>query len=144
MFGWSDASREFWAICERWKMHSIVQTADLLGINYRTLWKLDLKHLDATLRLETVDRIYATFFFLSGYHFLPEERDRERQELQASRFRIVRRMGISPKVLRREGEYWWPNPFHQIGLVSPCFIGFVIRWISSLRICDPESTSNHL
>ncbi|HIX75880.1 MAG TPA: hypothetical protein H9977_12735 [Candidatus Parabacteroides intestinipullorum] len=51
-------------------MHSIVQTADLLGINYRTLWKLDLKHLDATLRLETVDRIYATFFFLSGYHFM--------------------------------------------------------------------------
>ena len=34
-------------------MHSIVQTADLLRINYRTLWKLDLKHLDATLRLET-------------------------------------------------------------------------------------------
>ena len=51
-------------------MHSIVQTADLLRINYRTLWKLDLKHLDATLRLETVDRIYATFFFLSGYHFM--------------------------------------------------------------------------
>ena len=35
-------------------MHSIVQTADLLGINYRTLRKLDPKHLDATLRLETV------------------------------------------------------------------------------------------
>ena len=102
----SVASREFWAICERWEMHSIVQTADLLGINYRTLRKLDPKHPDATLRLETVDRIYATFFFQSGYHFLPEERDRERQELQASRFRIVRRMGISPKVIRREGEYW--------------------------------------
>lgn len=86
-------------------MHSIVQTADLLGINYRTLRKLDPKHLDATLRLETVDRIYATFFFLSGYHFLPEERDRERQELQASRFRVVTRMAISPKVLRREGGY---------------------------------------
>lgn len=81
------------------------QTADLLGINYRTLRKLDPKHLDATLRLETVGRIYVTFFFLSGYHFLPEERDRERQELQASRFRVVTRMAISPKVLRREGGY---------------------------------------
>lgn len=86
-------------------MRSIVQTADLLGINYRTLRKLDPRHPDATLRLETIDRIYATFFFLSGYHLLPQDRDRERLLLQESRFRIVRRMGISPKVIRREGEF---------------------------------------
>ena len=108
-------------------MHSIVQTADLLGIDYRTLRKLDPKHLDSTLRLETVDRIYATFFFLSGYHFLPEERDRERQELQASRFRIVRRMGSRPRCSGGKGNIGDPNSFHQVGLVLPCFIGFVIR-----------------
>ena len=99
------ASEEFLAIRKRWGMRSIVQTADLLGINYRTLRKLDPRHPDATLRLETVDRIYATFFFLSGYHFLPEERDWECQELQESRFRIVKWMAISPKVIRREREY---------------------------------------
>ena len=86
-------------------MRSIVQTADLLGINYRTLRKLDPRHPDATLRLETIDRIYATFFFLSGYHFLPQDRDRERLLLQESRFRIVKWMAISPKVSRREREY---------------------------------------
>ena len=99
------ASEEFLAIRKRWGMRSIVQTADLLGINYRTLRKLDPRHPDATLRLETVDRIYATFFFLSGYHFLPQDRDRERLLLQESRFRIVKWMAISPKVIRREREY---------------------------------------
>lgn len=100
-------------------MHSIVQTADLLGINYRTLRKLDPKHLDATLRLETVDRIYATFFFLSGYHFLPEERDRERQELQESRFRIVRRMGSRPRCSGGKRNIGDPIRFIRLALFHP-------------------------
>lgn len=83
------ASFEVDLILERWGLSSTREAAEFLGINRRTLSKLNPKHPDGTLLLESLDRIYATFFHLVPYHFPEKEREAERNRLRRSRCRIL-------------------------------------------------------
>ncbi|MBP3517080.1 MAG: hypothetical protein J6K31_01455 [Parabacteroides sp.] len=98
------ASDEMRQIRKRWGLLSFRQLAACLHIDRRTLSKLDCRHPDGTLTLETLDRIYATLLYLSSFHFPREEVDEEQHRLAHSRIRIVMCSEISPEVVEQVGR----------------------------------------
>ena len=77
-------------------MLSIRQLSTCLQIDRRTLSKLNRRHPDGTLTLETLDRIYATFMHLCPEYFTPEEAEEEYHRLVDSRIRILMCLLVSP------------------------------------------------
>ena len=77
------ASFEVYLILDRWGLSSVRDASVFLGISRHTLSKLSPSHPDGSLRLESLDRVYATF------HFPEKEREPERNELRCSRSRIL-------------------------------------------------------
>lgn len=51
--------------------------------------EVESKPSDGSLRLESLDRVYATFLHLVSFHFPEKEREPERNELRSSRSRIL-------------------------------------------------------
>ena len=76
------ASFEVYLILDRWGLSSVRDASVFLGISRHTLSKLSL-------RLESLDRVYATFLHLVSFHFPEKEREPERNELRCSRSRIL-------------------------------------------------------
>ena len=92
-------------ICSRWHIKSRNGLSRLLRIDARTLAKLNPAHPDGTLRMETLERIYATFAALCVVHFkTAEERVRESIYLKESWFRILQGAEVHPDVLKRIDE----------------------------------------
>lgn len=97
------ASFEVDLILDRWGLSSTLEASEFLGINRRTLSKLNPRHPDGTLLLESLDKVYATFLHLIPYYFPEKEREAERRKLQCSRFRILElSYPLSAKVRERE------------------------------------------
>lgn len=83
------ASFEVYLILDRWGLSSVRDASVFLGISRHTLSKLSPSHPDGSLRLESLDRVYATFLHLVSFHFPEKEREPERNELRCSRSRIL-------------------------------------------------------
>lgn len=86
-----EAAHEVRFIMSRWGLSSIREASDFLGINRQTLSKLDPRHPDGTLRLESLDRIYATFLHRVPSQFPKRDWETEREELMRSRWRVLER-----------------------------------------------------
>ena len=96
------ASDEVWQIQKRWRLLSFRRMSECLHIDRRTLSKLDHRHPDGTLTLETLDRIYATFIHLCPVYFTPEEVEEEHRKLADSRIRIMMCSEVSSLVLGKK------------------------------------------
>ena len=70
------ASFEVYLILDRWGLSSVRDASVFLGISRHTLSKLSPSHPDGSLRLESLDRVYATFLHLVSFHFPEKERVR--------------------------------------------------------------------
>ena len=68
------ASFEVYLILDRWGLSSVRDASVFLGISRHTLSKLSPSHPDGSLRLESLDRVYATFLHLVSFHFPEKER----------------------------------------------------------------------
>ena len=88
------AARELHEIKKRWHLTSNRQFAQALAMNPRTTAKLNPKHPDGSLRLETIDRIYSTPIALLRVYFTPDETTEEYRRLADSRMRIA--MSVAP------------------------------------------------
>ncbi len=99
-----EAAHEVRLIMSRWGLSSIREASDFLGINRQTLSKLDPKHPDGTLRLESLDRIYGIFLHLVPSQFPKREWETEREELMRSRWRILERSYPLPGRVRERGN----------------------------------------
>ena len=71
------ASFEVYLILDRWGLSSVRDAS------------VSPSHPDGSLRLESLDRVYATFLHLVSFHFPEKEREPERNELRCSRSRIL-------------------------------------------------------
>ena len=69
------ASFEVYLILDRWGLSSVRDASVFLGISRHTLSKLSPSHPDGSLRLESLDRVYATFLHLVSFHFPEKERE---------------------------------------------------------------------
>ena len=98
------AARELHEIKKRWHLTSNRQFAQALAMNPRTTAKLNPKHPDGSLRLETIDRIYSTLTALCSLYFGPEEMDDEYRRLADSRMRIARSVAPLPAAVRKRLE----------------------------------------
>lgn len=78
-----------WQIRQRWDFLSYRKMSECLLIDRRTLSKLDHRHPDGSLELETLDRIYGTLICRRAHHFTPAEAERERLLLVESRMRVL-------------------------------------------------------
>lgn len=97
--GWiSVAAYEISQIQRRWELLSWRQLSEVLYIDRRTLSKLDFRHPDGSLTLETLDRIYATLWYLSPLYFTAEEKEEEKRRLAESRMRILLCSEIHPEI----------------------------------------------
>lgn len=92
------AAYEMSLIRKRWKIFSWRQFAEELHIDRRTLSKLDARHLDDSLMLETLDRIYAALLLLCPVRFTAEEMDEEYSLLVRSRIRILMCSEVHPEI----------------------------------------------
>lgn len=89
------AAQEVHCIQVRWKIPSRRQFSAMLHINERTLAKLNPQRPDASLQLETIDRIYSILLALLYVAFdTPEEIREEYRLLVESRIRIMN--SVSP------------------------------------------------
>ena len=96
------ASFEVYLILDRWGLSSVRDASVFLGISRHPLSKLSPSHPDGSLRLESLDRVYATFLHLVSFHFPEKEREPERNELRCSRSRILEQSyPLSGKVRER-------------------------------------------
>lgn len=98
------AAYEIDEIRKRWRLVSNRQFAEALGIDRRTIAKLNPAHPDGSLTLETVDRIYSTLTALCCLYFGPEEMDDEYRRLADSRMRIARSVAPLPAAVRKRLE----------------------------------------
>lgn len=98
------AAMEVHLILYHWGLSSMREASDLLGVSRNTLSKLDPRHPDGSLRLESLDRIYATFFRLVPYQFPEQEWEIERDELRRSRCRILEQSYLLPRKVRERVE----------------------------------------
>lgn len=83
------ASFEVCLILDRWGLSSVRDASEFLGISRQTLSKLNPSHPDGSLRLESLDHVYAIFLHLVPFYFPEKEREAERRKLQYSRSRIL-------------------------------------------------------
>lgn len=88
------AAYELYEIRKRWRLTSDRQFAGALGLDRRTVAKLNPSCPDGSLALETVDRIYGLLLTLVRVYFTPEEEEEERSRLAYSRMRIA--LSVAP------------------------------------------------
>ena len=93
------AAQEIRGICKRWDV-SYSRLAEMTGIDRHTLAKLNPKKLDRSIRLETVDRLYVSLFFLCALHFAREEWPAEFHRLAVSRFRFLMHINTRSKLMK--------------------------------------------
>ena len=92
---WIDtAAHELDVIRRRWHLTSDRQFAHTIAMNGRTVAKLNPKHPDGSLALETVDHIYSILITLCRIEYKGEEREEEYRRLTDSRMRIA--MSVAP------------------------------------------------
>ena len=93
------ASFEVYLILDRWGLSSVRDASVFLGISRHTLSKLSPSHPDGSLRLESLDRVYATFLHLVSFHF-PEK------DVPAAGYwnRVIRYRGRCGRGWRKRGE----------------------------------------
>ena len=63
------ASFEVCLILDRWGLSSVRDASEFLGISRQTLSKLNPSHPDGSLRLESLDHVYAIFLHLVPFYF---------------------------------------------------------------------------
>lgn len=88
------AANELNEIRRRWRLTSNRQFARAVGMNERTIAKLNPKQPDSSLSLETVDRIYSALIALRCVYITDEEMEEEYRRLVESRIRIA--MSVAP------------------------------------------------
>ncbi len=88
----------------RWGLFSVRDASEFLGVSRRTLSKLNPSHPDGSLRLESLDHIYAIFLRLVPFCFPEREREAERRKLQCSRSRILELSYRLPEKVRERVE----------------------------------------
>ena len=98
------AALEVHIILNRWGLFSLREASGFLGINRRTLSKLYPSRPDGSLRLESVDHVYAIFLHLVPFYFPEREREAERRKLQCSRCRILELSYRLPEKVRERVE----------------------------------------
>lgn len=89
---------------ERWGLSSEREASEFLGVSRRTLSKLNPKHPDGTLLLDSLDRIYAIFHHLVSFYISEKDQEAERNELRCSRSRILERSFPLPEKVRKRTE----------------------------------------
>ena len=98
------ASFEVCLILDRWGLPSVRDASEFLGISRQTLSKLNPSHPDGSLRLESLDHVYAIFLHLVPFYFPEKEREAERRKLQYSRSRILELSYRLPEKVRERVE----------------------------------------
>lgn len=88
------AAYELDVIRKRWHLTSDRQFAQAIAMNARTVAKLNPRHPDGSLTLETVDRIYSILIALCRREYKGEEMEEEYRRLTDSRMRIA--MSVAP------------------------------------------------
>lgn len=91
------AAEEIRLIQKRWEFTSIRQFSKFLQINPRTLSKLS--HLDGTLTLESIAKIYKRLVLLRNLKFVGNEIKEEEQRLKDSIFRIMMSAATVPQTM---------------------------------------------
>ncbi len=94
------AADEIHQIQIRWKLTSCRRFSKKLHVNARTLSKLNPRHPDGTLRLETLDRIYSILIALLRSEFCEMEKIKEEYRLLVeSRIRIMQSVSPLPPAI---------------------------------------------
>ena len=94
------AAEEIRLIQRRWEFTSIRQFSKFLKMNPRTLSKLS--HLDGTLTLESIAKIYKRLVLLRNLKFVGNEIKEEEQRLKDSLFRIMMSAATVPQAMTDE------------------------------------------
>lgn len=94
------AAEEIRLIQKRWEFTSVRQFSIFLKMNPRTLSKLS--HLDGTLTLESIAKIYKRLVLLRNLKFVGNEIMEEEQRLKDSMFRIMMSAATVPQTMTDE------------------------------------------
>lgn len=92
------AAREFTKIIHHLGLRSINHAANELGINYRTLKKLDERHPDPTLTMEKVMSIWHALEVFAVIIQSSERPEEVRRMLGDSLMQIVRSFSLNPRL----------------------------------------------
>lgn len=92
------ASREFMKIIHHLGLRSISKAAQELGINYRTLKKLDERHPDETITLEKVMEIWHALYVFATIIQSPDRAVEESLLIQDSLMQIMESFPLSEKL----------------------------------------------
>ena len=91
----SIAAEEFRKVQKRWKIPSIRQFSKFLKMSPRTLSKF--VHVDGSLTLESIAKIYKRLVVLKCLKFVDEELVAEEQRLKDSMFRVMMSVSTIPQ-----------------------------------------------
>ena len=92
------AAEEFRKVQKRWKFSSLRQFSKFLRMSPRTLAKL--VHVDGSLTLESIAKIYKRLVVLKCLKFVDEELVEEEHRLKDSLFRVMMSVSTVPQSIK--------------------------------------------